>query len=60
MTEIGTQELCPAVFGAHDWHWFDIPSLIGFVLGNPEPVCASYDRICRRCMLEQSFEVPHG
>jgi hypothetical protein len=52
------KDVCPAVFGTHDWHWFETPILQTFVEKTAEPLFDTYMRMCKRCSMIQHFDVP--
>jgi hypothetical protein len=52
------QEVCPAVFGSHEWYWFESPVLMTFNEATYEHLFDTYLRQCKRCNVQQFFEVP--
>lgn len=52
------QTFCPIVFGAHQWEWSDEPCFQIYLETAGIHLSDTYLRICRRCMLEQYFDVP--
>lgn len=52
------EDTCVAVFGRHDWHWFEVPVLLHFDMHTHEPLGESFARCCRRCMREEVVYAP--